>query len=207
MFVLKSRYTADLAASNAEVLRLRQELKTAHDHVMTLSQNLARAQDATEDERATLADVARNLHVVLGQSVDEARDILEGQIAAARHELAVERGKREVFERQLMLAQKDAEWLRTVYNLSNNERTAVLSQRLGAAVPAAQFSVPMQPPPDARTGLSDGGPVGAGLPGNVQEYLDSFAGSMEDMGDAAAGQAGITHDADGNAIFGPIATE
>lgn len=205
MFVLRSTLDSTLQVYNADILRLRQELSEERARTRELTTQLAKAVAATEDERATLAEVARNLHTALGQGVEVAKAALDKELAAMRQELAVERGKRELMAVQLRIAQHNADWLRGLINTTNAERATLLAHR-GVAIPApAITSLPgMAPPPDDRPGMAKASDVGSGLPGNLQELFDEFSGSMEDMGDDAAAAAGIQHDETGAIHFGPI---
>jgi glucose-6-phosphate-specific signal transduction histidine kinase len=112
MFVLRSTLDSTVAVYNGEVLHLRQELAEERTRIRELATLLAKAVDATEAERATLAEVARNMHQALGQGVEAARALLDKELAAMRMELAVERGKREVLSVQLRISQNNADWLR-----------------------------------------------------------------------------------------------
>ena len=58
MFVLKSTFESSLQAWNADILRLRQELSEEQARSRELTRQLAKAVEATEEERATLAEVA-----------------------------------------------------------------------------------------------------------------------------------------------------
>lgn len=205
MFVLRSTLDSTVAVYNGENLRLTQQLAEERDRVRELTAQLAKAVEATEAERATLAEVARNLHTALGQGIEVARAALDKELAAMRQELVVERAKRELLAVQLRIAQHNADWLRGLVNTTNTERATLLAGR-GVAIPAPAITgLPgMAPPPDDRPGTPRASDVGSGLPGSLQEMLDEFSGAMEDMGDEAAAAAGIQHDETGAVHFGPL---
>jgi hypothetical protein len=205
MLILKTTHELIVSTYNVEILALRQQIASLQEHNALLAGVVQEVRTATETERGTLAEVARNLHTALGQATATATVILEKELAAMRQELAVERGKRELYATQLKIAQKDADWLRVLVNTTNTER-ATLMARAGVAVPAPQIR--MQRPLDDRTGagMSDGPPIGSGMPGPLADAWDEFSGAMEDMGDEAAERVGLRHDELGEAHFGPTAT-
>lgn len=205
MFVFRSTFDATVAAHNADNIRLQGELADARRALLTLGDLHHKAIDATDAERGVLADVARNLHTAILDASLAATTVLGKEMAALRLELARERGQRELLAGQLRIAQKDADWLRVLVNTSNTERAWLLAQH-GVALPVATLKPFMAPNPDNRSSaeMSEGG-VGVGLPGPLQEMLES--GLMDDMGDDAAAAAGLHHDETGSLHFGPMTAE
>jgi hypothetical protein len=202
MFVLRSTLDATVAAHNADNIRLQGELADARRSLRELADLHQKAIAATEDQRNVLADVARNLHSAILAATNAATQALGKELADMRLELARERAQRELLAGQLRIAQKDADWLRVLVNTSNTERATLLAQH-GVSLPVPTFKPFMAPNPDDRTSAGiNGGTVGSGLPGALQEMLES--GIMDDMGDAAAEAAGMHHDETGSLHFGPM---
>lgn len=210
MFVLRQTFDTTVASYNADNLRLRQELADERADKHKLAEALRSSQVAVEQERESLAVVARNMHQAIKDGSESSSAVIGKELEALRMELAVERAKRELLAGQLALSQKDCEWLRLMINTAHTERAALLAQ-VGMSVPVPQirdYRVPMAPPPaDERVGLHNPeSGIGSGLPGPLQELMDE-AGGFEDMGDAAAARHGIGHDTTGALHFGPLGTQ
>jgi hypothetical protein len=205
MLVFRSTMDAAVAAHNADNIRLQGELADARRALRELGDLHRKAIDATEADRAMLADVARNLHTAILDATNRGTEVIGKELTALRLELARERAQRELLAGQLRIAQKDADWLRVLVNTSNTERATLLAQH-GVSLPVPTLRPFMAANPDNREGAGMGsGQVGVGLPGPLQEMLES--GLMDDMGDAAAEAAGLHHDETGSLHFGPMTNE
>jgi len=116
------------------------------------------------------------------------RDAYESLIA----ELAEQRTKREVAERELALRQQTIEWMRVQINTIQHERTALLARVTGAAL-----AVPTLRP-------VDGSPLTATAAASTvptDQFFNKLSSLFEDPGDEAAVAMGATHDEAGAVVY------
>lgn len=135
---------------------------------------------------------------------------LEGALAAAKKELAIEHERVVGLERALAVSQGNLDWMRHYANALSADRQAFASTK-GIAMPAPQFEGTLQTAADVEKralAVAQQREAGGGAPVEVGRAIDgagddldaalaAYTGHVngfEDLGDDESERQGITHD-------------